>query len=237
MPTSVRTMGVDAQQLYVAARSACRALWHEAPGREYCLRVGISSWEGLWAEFKGEDKNLRLLRQWSQTYRDTSWYNALLECGLDDADLASELGSMYVTERRARHVVYDDVVPALERLSQAHRLGLLTNGCPDLQRRKLDASGLCRFFDDVVISGEVGIGKPDTRVFELLLSRMHSSPSDSLMVGNSLRSDIEPANAIGMTSVWVNRAAKPNDGVVRPDIEVTSLAELRSFEQLVLPSV
>jgi len=227
--------GVDAQQLYVAVRSSCRALWHEAPGRAYCLRVGISSWEGLWAEFRGEDENLRLLRRWSKTYRDTSWHNALLECGVGDVDLASELGSMYITERRARHVVYDDVVPALGRLSEAHRLGLLTNGCPDLQRRKLDASGLSRFFDEVVIAGEVGIGKPDVRVFELLLSRMGTNPCDAAMVGNSLRSDIQPANALGMTSIWVNRAGKPNDGAVRPSFEVASLAGILGAESPVVP--
>lgn len=229
--------GVDAQQLYAAVRSASRALWHEAPDREYCLRVGISSWEGLWAEFKGEHENLRLLRQWAKTYRDTSWRKALLECGVDDVDLASELGSMYVTERRVRHVVYDDVVPALERLSQSHNLGLLTNGCPDLQRRKLDASGLRHFFDEVVISGEVGIGKPDTRVFELMLSHMRSSPNDAVMVGNSLRSDIEPANALGMTSIWANRTGKPSDRAIVHDIEVASLAEMLGFEKLLSPNV
>jgi putative hydrolase of the HAD superfamily len=229
--------GIDAQQLYVGVRSASRMLWHEAPGRAYCLRVGISSWEGLWAEFVGEGENLRMLRRWSNTYRDTSWRNALLECGVDDVDLASELGNIYVAERRALHVVFDDVAPALERLCQAHNLGLLTNGCPDLQRRKLDASGLSRFFDEVVIAGEVGIGKPDTRVFELLLSRMPSSPSDAAMVGNSLRSDIQPANALGMTSVWVNRTGKPSNPAIVPDIEVASLAEMLGFDQFNSPSV
>lgn len=100
--------GVDAQLLCDAVRSASRTLWRGSPARAYCLRVGISSWEGLWAEFTGEDENLQQLRQWSGTYRELSWRHALSPCGVEDVGLARELGGKYIAERRSRHIVFDD---------------------------------------------------------------------------------------------------------------------------------
>ena len=219
--------GVDASDLYKAVRETCRSRWHNSPARTFCLRVGISSWEGMWAEFQGEDDNLRILRDWSRTYRDGSWHDALLACGVDDVSIAAELGNVFVSERRNRHVVYEDALPALEHFSCSHRLALLTNGSPDLQRRKIEASGLVMLFDEIIISGEIGIGKPDTRVFDLVLSRMGVTADVAFMIGDSLRSDIQPANAIGMKTVWVNRTRELQYDSIAPDIEVSNLLELR----------
>ena len=225
--------GVDRQNLYHAIRETCRSIWHKSPARSYCLQIGISSWEGLWAEFHGPDENLHVLREWAPTYRRNSWLEALRKFGVDDASFASELGEAYVLERRRRHVVFDDVVPALEHFRPTYSLGLLTNGSPDLQRRKINASGLGAFFDQVVISGEVGLGKPDVRIFELALSRLNVSADNAVMIGNSLKSDVYPAQAIGMKTVWVNRDGKSNENAVLPDAEVSNLMELkRVFEQL-----
>jgi putative hydrolase of the HAD superfamily len=88
--------GVAQQELHAAVRQSCRALWHESPARAYCLQVGISSWEGLWAEFLGPDENLAVLRNWSETYRTSSWHEALRTCGHDCPELASELGNTFM---------------------------------------------------------------------------------------------------------------------------------------------
>ena len=219
--------GVDPQTLYASIRESCRSFWHGSPARSYCLDVGISSWEGLWASFDGNDENLRIVAGWAPVYRRNSWREALRRCGCEaDGVFAEEVADRYVEERRKLHVVYDDVVPILDRLKQDHSLGLLSNGAPDLQRRKLEGSGLARYFDAVVISGEVGLGKPDPRIFELALDRLGATADASAMIGNSLKSDIAPAMAIGMMAVWVNRERKPRSESVVPSVEVTDLKEL-----------
>lgn len=60
---------IDAAQLAVGARSRARELWYAAPSIEYCLRVGISSWEGLWCRFEGDGPDSQLLRDWAPDYR------------------------------------------------------------------------------------------------------------------------------------------------------------------------
>lgn len=218
--------GVDPQALQAAIRGICRDLWYRFPEHPYCLRVGISSWEGLWAEFLGESPSLVALRHWGPTYRAASWRHALTQCGLDNAALALELANIFVNERRKLHIVYDDVLPVLARLKQTHRLGLLTNGAPDLQRRKLAGAGLAGAFHEVVISGEIGLGKPDEHVFKLMLARLETPPGAAVMVGNSPKSDIRPAQAVGMKAVWVNRYGRAGDPTVMPDCEIKTLTEL-----------
>jgi putative hydrolase of the HAD superfamily len=220
-------VGVDTRALCNSIRESCRTLWHGSPARPYCLDVGISSWEGLWACFTGDDENLRTLAAWAPTYRRNSWQDALRRCGHEDDDVfAEELADRYVQERRKLHVVYDDVVPVLEHLRNHHRIGLLTNGAPDLQRRKLAESGLAGYFNAVVVSGEVGFGKPDPRIFRLMLDTLNASAEASAMIGNSLKSDVAPAAAIGMMTVWVNREHKAGSEATLPDAEVAGLTEL-----------
>jgi putative hydrolase of the HAD superfamily len=219
--------GVDPERLYTNIRESCRSFWHDSPARSYCLEVGISSWEGLWAEFSGDDENLRILAEWAPVYRRNSWVEALRRCGCDGDDtFAKELGEKYIQERRQRHIVYDDVLPVLNHLRQNHKLALLTNGSPDLQRAKLKAPGLADFFHTIVVSGEVGLGKPDPRIFEMTLNHLDATPNLAAMIGNSLKSDIAPALKLGLLAIWVNREGKVRNNVIVPDAEVSDLKQL-----------
>ena len=219
--------GIEPHQLHTAVRQACRRLWHAAPVRPYCVDIGISSWEALWARFEGQDENLRVLRAWAPAYRRDSWQAALLSLGIHDPDLALELAEAYPVHRRQLHIVYEDVRPTLEHFRQSLRLGLLTNGAPDLQREKIAGAGIAGYFDEIVISGEVGCGKPDRRIYEIMLARLGVAPHAVLMVGNSLHSDVQGAQAAGIKAIWANRSGSPNDTGITPDVEVANLAELR----------
>jgi len=218
---------LDPAALHATLRQTCRSIWHNAPARAYCVEIGISSWEGLWAAFHGRDENLQILRAWAPTYRRESWLRTLREHGVDDEAFAVELAETFPARRRELHVVYDDVRPTLEYFGRSHRLGLLTNGAPDLQREKIEGAGIARYFDDIVISGDVGVGKPNRRIYEIMLSRLKARPDQAVMIGNSLSSDVAGPQGVGIKSIWLNRAGDAlRDGVV-PDLEVSNLNEFR----------
>lgn len=220
--------GINTEELHATIRETCRKLWHESPARAYCLEIGISSWEGLWARFEGDDDpNLRILREWGPSYRLDSWHNALKKFGVDDIEFASQLGDAFGKNRRKHHVLYNDVESFLEEFSKLYRLGLLSNGAPDLQREKIEGTGIGRHFTEIVISGEVGYGKPDRRIYELILSRLSVRPERAMMIGNSLKSDIKGAQAIGMKAAWLNRNGMSRDNSIVPDLEAPNLRELR----------
>ncbi len=217
---------VQAGRLALAARERARELWYATPAHPYCLRVGISSWEGLWCRFEGEQPDVRWLREWSPRYRREAWSLALADQGVHDPALAEQLGERYGTERRARHDRFADVPACLDELRDSHKLALITNGASCLQREKLSTVGLDDYFDVVVISGEFGVGKPEPSIFEHTLSLLGSDREHAVMVGDSLARDVDGAIAAGLRAVWVNRTKqrRPAD---RPGlVEVSTLGDL-----------
>jgi putative hydrolase of the HAD superfamily len=220
--TAASVPGADAARLAVAARSHARAVWHAAPTHPFCHSIGISSWEGLWCRFEGDSADLAALRAWAPAYRREAWARALADQGIDDPALADELGERFAVERRARHHTFDDVPAALDALA-GRPLALVTNGASCLQREKLTASGLGARFDAVVVSGDLGVRKPDPSVFRHALSLLGAD--HAVMIGDSLTSDIAGAHAAGLDAIWVNRFGQPGpcpDGVR----EISSLAAL-----------
>jgi putative hydrolase of the HAD superfamily len=231
-----RSRELDAAALAAAARVQARELWRATPVHDYCQAIQISSWEALWCRFEGEDPRIAWLRAWSPEYRRETWQRALARQGIGDAALALELGERYGIERRRLHETFADALPALDDLAADHALGLLTNGASCLQREKLAASGLAGRFAAVVVSGEVGVGKPDPAIFAHALEALGAQAADAVMVGNSLAHDVAGARAAGMRAVWVNRFGheRPADDAL---VEVHDLLALRGALAMPPPGV
>lgn len=124
------------------------------------------------------------------------------------------------------------LIPGAERLcrnlSERYTLALITNGVPYVQRARLEASPIARYFGDrVYISGEMGCRKPEKRFFDLVLEDLGATKNRSqvLVIGDSLSSDIAGAFNARLDSVWLHWPGV-KAGVVRPTYEVDSLAQL-----------
>ena len=212
-----------------AVRRVARRIFRAHPVvAPYDGNFDVSSWEALSSSFQGEDDEMRQLHKWAPEYRREVWNEALAENGFCDPLLADQLSDIYPIERRARYVPYPDVKPYLDHLRADYRLGLVTNGPCDLQCAKLDASGLRSYFGAVAISREVGVKKPDPRIFTLALDQLGVAATDSVFVGDTPKTDIVGAHAAGMRVIWLNRdnVSQP-EGIV-PDRTIHSLAELES---------
>jgi len=200
--------GLEPGGLARAVRDRARELWRGGPTITYCRAIGISSAEGLRARFLGDDPSLAALRAWAPAYRRAAWSGALAGLGVHDDAFAEELARRFVAERGARNRVYPDVIPALTALARAHRLALVTNGAPDVQRAKLAASGLAPHFATVVVSGELGAGKPDPRAFRAALAALGVAPERAIMVGDSPERDVVGAQAAGLRAILLDRAGR-----------------------------
>jgi putative hydrolase of the HAD superfamily len=220
--TARTVAGVDVARLAIDARARAREMWRAAPTWPYCERIGISSWEGLWCRFQGDGDDVAALRAWAPDYRRDAWARALADQGIDNPELAAELGERFGAERRARHETFADVPEVLEVVAD-HPMALITNGAACLQREKLAASGLAGHFDAIVVSADLGIGKPDASLFRHALAALGAD--HGVMIGDSLERDIDGALAAGLDAIWINRLGQPGPG--RPGVpEITSLAEL-----------
>ncbi|WP_280251894.1 HAD family hydrolase [Nocardia abscessus] len=122
---------------------------------------------------------------------------------------------------------YPDVDPALASLTVEHpwlRLGVITNGDADQQRRKLQHVGLASALPYVTISSEVGAAKPDGRIFAAACDQLGVDPSRVAYIGDRLHTDAEAAALAGMRGVWLDRE---RIGAVTPVPRVTTLTELQ----------
>jgi len=120
--------------------------------------------------------------------------------------------------------------PALADLAGRAALGLATNGIPEVQRGRLERSGLASFFRAVLISGELGMAKPDPRFFLLGAERLGLPPSAVLCVGDVPATDIRGARSAGMASCWVAApgASWPQDEP-GPDYTIRDLRALAAL--------
>lgn len=218
--------GVTPQKLMKDVQVKARELWYSMPTFDYCMKIGISSWEGLWADFTGEDKNLKQLYTLKKEYQTKSWHLALLESGINDTGLAEKLSMLFYAERRKRHLLCDSALETLGILSRDFRLGLITNGAPDLQNEKIRGAGIRRFFDFIVISGEIGAGKPDKEIFDSAFLKFNSDREKFVMVGDSIRSDIFGAKNAGIKSIWLNNKNKKLDPDAEPNSIIEDLSQL-----------
>lgn len=224
------TYEIDASEFSNTIRQQARKLWYSLPTIDYCLKIGISSWEGLWACFEGVHEQLKLLSDLAEFYQINSWNNALLEYQIDNKILASELAETYKMKRKEKHVLFSDSLDTLRFLFNKFRLGIITNGSPDLQWLKIKGGRIEKYFEHIVISGEVDYGKPDERIFKLALQKFNVDKNDAIMIGDNLSTDIIGAQGCGIKAIWLNRTGKAvEEGDILPDYTIHDLLELKMF--------
>lgn len=141
--------------------------------------------------------------------------------------------------------LFPDAVPLLERLELLGLpYGLVTNAGAAYQRDKLQRVGLADRFEVMVAVDDLGVGKPDPRVFHLACERLGVSPGRSLYLGDEPDADARGARAAGLVGVWLDRSWGGRgdlDGQPTPDdvpvvgslLELADLLDAGAFPTLV----
>lgn len=136
----------------------------------------------------------------------------------------------YYDETYIRHgAVMKHAVETLEYCrDRGYPLGLVTNGSRDIQYGKIDRLGLREYFHTIVISGEVGIWKPDPAIYQLALERLGAAAGNTVFIGDHPVNDIEGAALAGMRTVWLKRNHAWDDSLkARPVATIRELDELQ----------
>ena len=119
---------------------------------------------------------------------ELSWRDFLSAHDLD-ASRSAELAQRFWVEFCRSRELNPGAAEVLQSLSPHFRLGMVTNGYSDSQRGRLEAAGLQGVFDPLLISEEVGVAKPDLRIFEMALTQLQLDPGAVLYVGDSISHD------------------------------------------------
>ena len=149
-----------------------------------------------------------------------------------------------VTQRAELIPGASELVRELKR--RGYPIALVADGYPGTYRNVLTQHELYDCFDAFAISEELGVCKPDARMFTHALDQLGISPEAyprTLMLGNHLERDIKGANALGMISVWLDWAPRrskiPADATERPAYTIRSpldlVALIEAIERRELP--
>ena len=111
---------------------------------------------------------------------------------------------------------------------RGYRTGLISNVTllPDLMRADLEALGLATHLDQALFSSEVGVRKPDPRIFRVMLERLGVDAGEAVFVGDRLLDDIGGAKGVGMRSVLTHEFRVEEPEEIHPDAVIERLPEL-----------
>ncbi len=156
-------------------------------------------------------------------------YNRLREAfdALDfeaEDELIHTLSEEYIAFLSLNNRLFAHAIEVLEYLRGKYSLHIITNGFEEVQHRKLASSRLEPYFDHVVTSENVGVKKPDPRIFHYALQKAEANPSESIMIGDNYEADIQGALNVGMRAIM----CEFNGELPREDITtIKTLLELK----------
>jgi HAD superfamily hydrolase (TIGR01549 family) len=142
-------------------------------------------------------------------------YERLLAwCG-DDASDPHQLARIQVAAYRRNERLVKHALPLLQALRDfGLKLGIVTNSVRDEQQAKLDRLGVASYFDDLTVSADHNIAKPDPRLFTVALDALQVDASEAVFVGDRVPIDVRGAQAAGMRAVWFDRGWRDEGGTL-----------------------
>jgi YjjG family noncanonical pyrimidine nucleotidase len=114
--------------------------------------------------------------------------------------------------------------------NKGYRVVILTNGIKKVQVSRLEKSSIKEYIDNMLVSEEVGVNKPDPIIFDYLFKSMgHINKHDAIMIGDSLTADIQGGINYGIDTCWVNLDYIDNVTDINPTFEIHTLKELKTI--------
>lgn len=163
----------------------------------------------------------------------------LQRLGYHDMGYVRELVEVY-RGHKPKIRLYQDAAVVLPILRTHFFLGIITDGFPLTQKRKIQALGIKEYFDGIICTMEKGQDyvKPSSKPFIDMLWKFSLSPEEAVYVGDNLEKDFKGPNEIGMKSIRVLRRGIYRDAVAPdesycPDFEITSLLELPGLLEVI----
>lgn len=191
---------------------------HGYPFSDEIFRVYKSVNKQLWADY--ENGNIKLADVLSSRFSKTMLQLGKVVDGIEWENCYREL-----LGNGCQHV--DGAFEVCRRLSGSHRLFVITNGITQTQIRRLNQSGLSLFFEDVFDSQSIGAQKPAKEFFDYVSEHINGFNSkETLIIGDSLNTDIKGGLLSGIDTCWINRTSQKNPAEIQSTYTIANLEEL-----------
>lgn len=130
-------------------------------------------------------------------------------------------------------VPYSFTGPTLLKLrDMGYKIGIITNGSHDVQSRKIRMLDLERYVDEIIITGDIGVHKPNPEPFNLMSELLGIPPRELMYVGDNPANDVAGSRNAGYTPVWVKTTGYwCFDEIPHAEYEVDTVAEIPALMQ------
>ncbi len=204
---------------HIALEKTLRAVGIE-PTEEVCAlysRINISYWERL--ERKELTRAQVMVGRFEEFLRTMGVAADVDECA---ASYARNLG--------IGHYFLPGAEEAVAQLAKKYKLYITSNGTASVQSGRLKSANISHYFEDIFISQDMGADKPAKAYFDACFARIPDiDPAKTMIVGDSLTSDILGGKNAGILTCWINPAHKPGREDIRPDYEIESITQLETL--------
>ena len=138
-----------------------------------------------------------------------------------------EMSELYLKKLGEGIFPFEATEKLCEYLHSKYKVGIVTNGIKEVQHSRIENSKIAKYIDKIIISDEVGVNKPDKRIFEYAMNYFEiRDKSQVIMIGDSLGADIKGGQNAGIDTCWVNLRNNVNDTGIIPKYEVNKLEKL-----------
>ncbi|WP_420317559.1 YjjG family noncanonical pyrimidine nucleotidase [Ekhidna sp.] len=135
-------------------------------------------------------------------------FNEIFQATGLDVSLSKKASTYFMSHCSLKPYLMSDALTALNYLSGRYQLHIITNGFLDAQNRKLNSSGITKYFKVMVTSECSNSRKPNPEIFEYSLSQAGALKNESIMIGDNPRTDIHGAKEFGMKTVFYDPSGR-----------------------------
>lgn len=150
--------------------------------------------------------------------RSERFSKTFIQLGIHPDAVPQQFEDDYVHISPTKTNLFEGAVDVLTYLQQKYTLHIISNGFKETTLTKMNLSNLNPYFQNVIISEDVGVNKPNPMIFEYALDKAKALKADSVMIGDSLEADIYGAQNFGMEAIFFNPLAKEKPDDVKKQI-------------------
>lgn len=141
-----------------------------------------------------------------------------------------EFAKLFMKHLSQASFLYEQSEELVKNLTKNYRLTIITNGLSAVQDNRIKKSTIAEYFEDIVVSEEIGISKPNPQIFQHALNNINYTDKNKvLIVGDSLTSDIQGGINFGIDTCWFNPTMNSNEVGVEPTYVISDLMELKDI--------
>jgi len=136
------------------------------------------------------------------------------------------------------HIITPETIEIIRKIKQQYKVGIVSNNVYEWVIQVLENYQIRELFDVITISSEIGVRKPDARIFYVVLKSLAVKPEETVFVSDELAEDLVGSKGLGIISVWLRdphvksewkQREAAEEKIFEPDAVISSLKEFPFF--------